>query len=372
MNSGPGIRVLIVETVPAWRDAFRSFCQSTGDIVVETIVSSARAAMKLTARASIDVVVLDNAVADLPPVDFTTQLLECNPETGIILTVPENDPVAAVKAVEALSAGAFDYALKPSLHGADALAVLERRMVPKIRAFSIRRYSRQARIAASVNECRPFADPSNNAIGRCKAYAAIGGQPSASRKNVEAILIGVSTGGPEALLRVVPLFPADFPLPVVIVLHMPKLFTGAMAGALGRVSRIPVVEAVDGQELRPGNVYLAPGGDHLELYRETRNRLLVRTTDAPPENGCRPSVDVLFRSAAAVLNDRVIAVVLTGMGCDGEQGAALLRAQGAFIITQDEATSVVWGMPGSIVRSGNADAVLPLDAIVPEVVGRVA
>jgi two-component system chemotaxis response regulator CheB len=161
----------------------------------------------------------------------------------------------------------------------------------------------------------------------------------------------------------IPEIPASFPLPVVIVLHMPQHFTGRMAQALARESDIAVKEAADGDILQPGHAYLAPGGRHLILDQETRKRIVLHTIDDPPENGCKPSVDVLFRSAARVLRGRVLAVVLTGMGEDGLRGLQELKKHQARVLVQDEATSVVWGMPGSAVRAGCADEILPLGRI---------
>jgi len=179
--------------------------------------------------------------------------------------------------------------------------------------------------------------------------------------------MGVSTGGPEVLAEIIPEFPAWFPLPIVIVLHMPKHFTGRMAEALDRKSELAVSEAAEGDVLQPGHVYLAPGGLHLVLDRDTRQRIALRTVDDPPENGCKPSVDVLFRSAARVLGHRVLAVVLTGMGEDGTRGLGELKKHKVRVLVQDEATSVVWGMPGSAVRAGYADEVLPLGRIAPRI-----
>lgn len=368
MSTPEKIRLLIAETDVAQRDIFRTCCQHLPDIEVESIVPSGRLALDKISRQTIDVILLDYAVSDLPMSDLTKKLLELDPDIGIILTVPENDEIAAIKAVEALAAGAFDFILKPSELDRDACAVLQRRVLPKIRSFSIRRYSRRARHATPATIQQPPHEIAENPlIHLIKTID----QTRIHKDLPETVMIGVSTGGPEALLKIIPQFPPGFPLPVVIVLHMPKLFTGPMARTLSDASRITVTEAVDNQELLPGNAYLAPGGSHLEICRETRNRLVARLSDTPPENGCRPAVDVLFRSAAVAVKSRAVAVILTGMGNDGAKGAALLQEQGAYIIAQDEATSVVWGMPGCIARDGIADVILPLTEIVPHIVNKV-
>jgi two-component system chemotaxis response regulator CheB len=266
----------------------------------------------------------------------------------------------------ALEAGAFDFVLKPPARCTpENTAPLQRLLVQKIRCFSIRRYSRIAK-SFSLAQTPRDAQPTAEDLGS-QAQAAVQrklAQPGARKEGqIEAVVIGVSTGGPEALSEVIPELPASFPVPIVIVLHMPKHFTGRMAEALDREADLAVKEATDGDILQPGQVYLAPGGRHLILDRETRGRIALRTVDDPPENGCKPSVDVLFRSAAKVLRGSVLAVVLTGMGEDGTKGLRELKQHQARVLVQDEATSVVWGMPGSAVRAGCADEILPLGKI---------
>jgi two-component system chemotaxis response regulator CheB len=176
------------------------------------------------------------------------------------------------------------------------------------------------------------------------------------------ILIGVSTGGPNALARILPALPASLPVPVFIVQHMPPLFTGYLAESLGKRARLPVSEATDGQLAQPGHAYIAPGGRHLRLQREDR-AIFMRITDDPPENNCRPSVDVLFRSAANQFPGQACGVIMTGMGADGTVGCRLLKRHGALIIAQDEASCVVYGMPKEAVEAGVVDQQVPLDGI---------
>lgn len=180
---------------------------------------------------------------------------------------------------------------------------------------------------------------------------------------VEALLIGVSTGGPNALQELVPRLPGNLPFPVLCVQHMPPLFTASLAERLDRDSQLKVVEGADGQRVEKGSMYIAPGGRHMTLARTADGKLSLRMTDAAPVNSCRPAVDVLFRSVEDVVGGDVVAVVLTGMGADGAAGVKGLRAKGAWCIAQDEASSVVWGMPGAVVQTGQADEILPLEKI---------
>jgi two-component system chemotaxis response regulator CheB len=185
------------------------------------------------------------------------------------------------------------------------------------------------------------------------------------------VAIGTSTGGPNALADLIPLLPLNFPVPLVIVQHMPPIFTKFLADRLSAKSQIPVMEAANHQELLPGHAYIAPGDFHMMVER-SKDGVRIRTQQEQPENSCRPAVDVLFRSIAEVYRGDGLAVVMTGMGQDGLRGCGRIREVGGQILAQDEATSVVWGMPGYVANAGLADVVLPLGLIAGEIVRRVA
>jgi two-component system chemotaxis response regulator CheB len=197
-------------------------------------------------------------------------------------------------------------------------------------------------------------------------------RPAAPRtgpgKKPAVLVIGSSTGGPEALARVLQQLPASLPVPVLLVQHMPPVFTRQFAQRLDRLSPLRVVEATDGVPLAPGTVHLAPGDHHL-VVRATSRGLTTGLNQGPPENFCRPAVDPLFRSAVAAFDGAVLAVVLTGMGSDGRNGAAEIRAAGGTVVVQDQASSVVWGMPGAIAQAGLADEIVPLDRV-PDAIAR--
>jgi two-component system chemotaxis response regulator CheB len=185
------------------------------------------------------------------------------------------------------------------------------------------------------------------------------------------VAIGVSTGGPTALMDILPQFPASFPLPVVIVQHMPPLFTKLLAERLQAQSKFEVLEATNGMALKAGRMIVAPGDYHMRLHRSGAETV-VHLDQGPRENSCRPAVDVLFRSVAEIYSAGVIGVILTGMGQDGLHGVEQLKSKGAYIIAQDQASSVVWGMPGAVVEAGLADSVLGLRAVVPEILRQVS
>jgi two-component system chemotaxis response regulator CheB len=188
-------------------------------------------------------------------------------------------------------------------------------------------------------------------------------------KPAEAVCIGVSTGGPEALMQVFGAFNAPLSVPIFIVQHMPADFTALLAARLSATGVMTVKEAEEGEIAEPGMVYIAPGGFHMTVSRPGTKTIIHLNTE-PPENSCRPAVDVLFRTAADVYGNSLLTVMLTGMGYDGLKGSQVVKEKGGQLIAQDEATSVIWGMPGAVVQAGLADAVLPLDKITDEIVFR--
>lgn len=179
-------------------------------------------------------------------------------------------------------------------------------------------------------------------------------------------MIGVSTGGPNALGAILPEFPAGFPLPVLVVQHMPPMFTRLLSERLHSTCRVPVAEAVQSMPVDAGRILIAPGDFHLKVA-SAAGAVRVCLDQSPPQNSCRPAVDALFASVGEVYGGAAIAVILTGMGQDGLRGTQILKGQGAIVLAQDEGTSVVWGMPGAVVNAGLADRVLPLDQVAPEI-----
>jgi two-component system chemotaxis response regulator CheB len=259
--------------------------------------------------------------------------------------------------LDALSAGANDYVTKPANVGSvgQSMDSVREQLIPRIKVLT-------GRPAPAVRAAAPVPPP----------------RPAAPRtgpgKKPAVLVIGASTGGPEALAKVLPQLPANLPVPVLLVQHMPPVFTRQFAQRLDRLCALRVVEAADGSPLVPGVVHLAPGDFHLVVRAGRAGGLNVRGLQTglhqgPPENFCRPAVDPLFRSVVAAYDGAVLGVVLTGMGADGRNGAGEIRAGGGTVIVQDQASSVVWGMPGAVSSAGFADEVLPLERI-PEAIVR--
>ena len=286
-------------------------------------------------------VTLDIEMPNLDGLGALTRIREKHARLPVIMfsTLTERGATATL---DALSRGASDYVTKPSNTGqiADGIAAVRDQLVPRIRAL------------AGLRKLTPGA---GGPIVRRE-------RPTPAPKTVSALLIGCSTGGPDALARFLPRLPADLGIPVLVVQHMPPVFTAMLAQRLDRVSPLEVREAVDGDEVCAGRVLLAPGDFHLRVQRRgTTVRAVL--DQGPQENFCRPAVDVLFRSALDVYGGSALATVLTGMGQDGLAGARIL--------VQDEDSSVVWGMPGAVAGAGLADDVLPLEELADRVVGAV-
>ena len=286
-----------------------------------------------------DAVTLDIEMPVLDGLGALEAIRRRHPRLPIIMfsTLTEK---GATKTLEALSLGASDFVTKPSntTNMAESMASVREQLIPRMKALiGVRRVA----AAAPPPPVRVAA-------------------PSVTRP--EVLLIGCSTGGPDALSQVLEGLPDTLPVPVLVVQHMPPLFTAMFAERLDRVAPMRVREAADGDVVTPGEVLVAPGGHHL-VVRQSAGVVRAVIDDGPPENFCRPAVDTLFRSAVQVYAGRAVALVLTGMGQDGLVGCRLLADQGARIVVQDEASSVVWGMPGAVAAAGLAHDVLPLDAI---------
>jgi two-component system, chemotaxis family, protein-glutamate methylesterase/glutaminase len=290
-------------------------------------------------------------------VEFTSEVLAAHPEIGIIIVIPIDDPASPKRVITALAGGAFDFVIAEKAKSLiETGQMFSNLLLSKIRCCSIRQYSRIAKNNIGTRKTL------SHGLNAAKEYFLKLIENTAA-PTYDAVLIGVSTGGPIALIEMLPAFPENFPVPVFIVLHMPKEFTGPMAATLDRKTKIRVSEIVDGAEAIAGRAYLAPGGFQCTVTREAARRFRFHVTDGPAENGCKPSVDVLFRSVAAIPGNRVIAVILTGMGNDGTNGCEAVKRGGGIVLAQDEASSVVWGMPGNVVRAGLTDEIVPLTEI---------
>jgi len=345
-------RVLLVDDAVVVRKALSLAIAQDRDLEVAGTAVNGRVALAKFPAVQPDIVLLDFEMPEMDGLATVRELRKIDAHVPIIMFSSLTERGASVT-LEALSLGATDYVTKPSnVDMAATLAAISRELIPKIRALC-----RLPEVHSPATSARTDAQtPPVVVTARPRLLAP-----------VQVVAIGVSTGGPDALARVLPALPADFPVPVVIAQHMPPIFTSLLAARLSAKSALAVRECVSGQPLTPGCAVIAPGDFHM-VVAQGDGVVLLKTHQGPKENFCRPSVDVLFQSIARIYGSRALAVVLTGMGQDGLKGCETLRALGARIYVQDEASSVVWGMPGFVARSGLADKILPLEQIGAEMI----
>ena len=344
------IRVLIVDDSATIRAILSATLATDPDLKVVGAVMDGQAAVAAVAAAPPDIVLLD---VEMPVMDGITALREIRklqPKLPVVMFSSLTERGARAT-LDALLAGANDYVAKPA--GQNPAEVADR-----IRTEVI------SRIKALVPRLLPAAGL--GVVGQASTSRTVPAARTAIREPLCGVVIGVSTGGPSALAEMLPVFAVGSRVPILIVQHMPASFTAQLAERLGRICGVPVKEAITGQAVGPGDILLAPGGQHMAIERDGSGDR-VRLTNDPPENSCRPSADVLFRSAAKLWGGGTLGLVLTGMGRDGLAGSRAIVEAGGEVIAQDEFSSVVWGMPGEVVRAGLAAAVLPLSQIGVEV-----
>jgi two-component system chemotaxis response regulator CheB len=344
------IRILVVDDSVVIRKLLSDTLSGDCGLEVVGVASDGRIALAKIPLLKPDLITLDIEMPVMDGLETLAAVRKLYPKLPVIMfsTLTERGASATL---DALSLGASDYATKPSNTGSPAVAIerIRTELIPKIKALCGMAMLGVARLPGprSAVKVRVRYNP-----------------------RIEIVAIGTSTGGPNALAEVLPRIPSDFPVPIVVVQHMPPIFTRLLAERLASRSSIPVEEGGAGVILTPGHAWIAPGNFHMNVVRAGLDRRL-NLNQGPPENSCRPAVDVLFRSVALAYGANVLGVVMTGMGSDGVLGAQDIRDAGGNVIIQDEASSVVWGMPGLVHASGLADASYPLDHLATEITRRV-
>jgi len=352
------IRVLIVDDAVVVRRLVADALASDPDIEVVGTAANGRIALQKISQVNPDVVTMDIDMPELNGIEAVRALRPLHPTLPVIMfsTLTERGGVGTL---DALAAGASDYVTKPTHAGGIGLAQQQVReeLIPRIKTLAARR--------------RVWGEPGGTGSAGVPLARRQVGAPVMGQVRPAIVAIGVSTGGPSALAILIPALSASLQVPVVIVQHMPALFTRLLADRLDASSGLTVREATAGMVIEPGTVTIAPGDHHMTLERRGLH-VCVALNQSPPEHSCRPAVDPLFRSVVGVYGRRTLAVVLTGMGRDGLRGCSAIRDGGGQTLVQDEASSVVWGMPGLVVRSGLADKVLPISDMAEEIMQRVS
>jgi two-component system, chemotaxis family, protein-glutamate methylesterase/glutaminase len=352
----PPIRVLVVDDSSVIRKVLCEALASDPTIEVVGTAADGRIALAKLPQLHPDLVTLDVEMPNMSGLETIAEIRKLYPKLPIIMfsTLTER---GASTTLDALALGASDYVTKPSNTGSLEVTIgkIRQDLLPKIKAFCGNR--------------KPVDSPSQKPQPRAEKPSVVTAARSLSR--VDILAIGTSTGGPNALAELLPAIPHEFPIPIVIVQHMPPLFTRLLAERLNKQTAIRVLEGESGKQLEPGQAWIAPGDHHMTVQRQGTSVLLAMNQE-PHENSCRPAVDPLFRSVAKSYGANALAVVLTGMGSDGVNGAQHIREKGGQVYVQDEASSVVWGMPGQVAAAGYADRVYPLGSMAQEIVRRVA
>ena len=338
------LKVLVVDDSAYVRKVVKQMLSRSPFLEVVGTARDGREALELAAQLDPDVVTCDLIMPELDGVGFVREQMARRPLPIIIMSIASETGEAALTA---LDAGAVDFVQKPTALATEKIFEVSDELIEKVKAAA---EIPMARVKVAPHPPAPAAaaSPSPSA-------------PVTRSELADVVVIGISTGGPQGLKQLVPLLPADFPVPVAIVMHMPVGYTEMYARKLDELSQLEVREAREGDVLRAGTALLAPAGRHLTFRRLPDGAVVAHLDSKPFDMPHRPSVDVLFQSAAEVYGRRVLGVVMTGMGSDGRAGAAWIKAQGGLVYTESEETCVVYGMPASVVEAGLSDRSVPLD-----------
>jgi two-component system, chemotaxis family, protein-glutamate methylesterase/glutaminase len=351
------IKTLVVDDTITYRKILSDVLKAIVDVECVGTAPSGAIALKRIAQVPVDLALLDVFMPDMDGVETLKRIRKEFPGVAVVMVSGATTRSADIT-IEALSLGAVDFIRKPDGPDLDAnSSQLKRDIEAVLRLVKVRQLTSASVLPPrkpAASEPQTGAEPSR-------------GVSPPLPHSFGVCAIGVSTGGPEALSRLIPAFSGPFSVPILCVQHMPPLFTKSLADSLSKKSKFRVVEASEGEPVLPGVMYLAPGGHHM-VVRNKDGHVVIGLNEEPPENSCRPSVDVLFRSVAATYGDRgVLAVVLTGMGSDGCNGVRSLKRKGCFCITQSEHSCVVYGMPRAVDEAGLSDKSSPLEAIPGEI-----
>ncbi len=337
------LRVVVVDDSAYVRKVVREILSRSPFVEVVGTARDGREALDLVEELKPDVVTCDLIMPELDGVGFVREQMQRRPVPIVIMSVAKETAEAALTA---LDAGAIDFVQKPTALASEKIFEVSGELIQKVKAagnIALHKIS-----AGPASQSAPLIEPTTTIPGN---------------HSVDLVVLGISTGGPQALKRLIPQLPADFPVPVVMVMHMPVGYTEMYAAKLNEMCKLEVREAAEGDEVKPGLVFLAQAGRHLSLKRESSGKIVTHL-DAKPFNTLhRPAVDVLFQSAAEVFGNRVLGVVMTGMGSDGKQGAAWIKANGGLVFTEAESSCVVYGMPSVVVEAGLSDKSIPLESM---------
>ncbi|OGV55581.1 MAG: chemotaxis response regulator protein-glutamate methylesterase [Lentisphaerae bacterium GWF2_44_16] len=362
------LKVLIVDDSALYRKVLSDILAAFPEVELIGTASNGKMALERISKTLPDFITLDFEMPEMDGIQTLRELKNKYPSVKAVM-VSAHTVEGAEVTMQALEEGAFEFIAKPNTSNlGESKKELQAQLTTIVNTLFMKKsLSGVFRKNISVPRPPPLTPPPV----RPSAHSDIAAKMSRIMiGRCEIVGIGVSTGGPNALTHLVPRLPANFRVPVLIVQHMPPVFTAALADSLNKKSAVQVLEGVDGIQLKSGTVYIAPGGKQMKVEK-SGNSTVLRITDDPPENNCRPSVDYMFRSIASCYKGNSLGVIMTGMGADGVKGLAEMKKTGTKVIAQDEATCTVYGMPMEAVKSGVVDLVVPLDQIVDEIISAV-
>ena len=337
------IRVLVVDDSAYVRKVVREMMSYSPLLEVVGAARDGREALELVETLRPDVVTSDLMMPELDGIGFVREQMARRPLPIVMLSSQDE---SSEEVLAALNAGAVDFVQKPTALATEKIFEVRHELIEKVKIAA----------GVSVETLRTLPD-------LIAAPEVVRNSNESYQNNYNAIVLGISTGGPQALRFLIPQFPADFPVPIAIVLHMPIGYTSLYAEKLNEISALEVREAHEGDDFQAGRVLLAPAGKHLMLRRRAGGRVAAHLSLRPMDTQHRPAVDVLFQSAAETFGNRTLAVVMTGMGSDGKLGAAWIKARSGTVFTEAEETCVVYGMPGAVVEAGLSDKIIRLDQL---------
>lgn len=346
------LRILVVDDTALFRRIVSDALALLPDVEVIGTAPNGKIALERVATLSPDLITLDIEMPEMDGLETLDALRQRGLKCGVVI-VSALTRKGGDLTIRALERGAFDFITKPDAGDqGSTLSAISSALAPIVRA-----YRRHLEIRSILKTGSVPVSPA--ATFPASPRSEIRPTP----RKADMVLVGVSTGGPNALAKLLPALPVNFPAPILIVQHMPPLFTQSLASSLAKKSSVKVKEAEDGETILAATAYIAPGGRHMKIAPGLKGETILRITDDPLENNCRPSVDYLFRSVANHFTGNTTAVIMTGMGSDGVLGLRLLKRKDNFIVAQDEASCVVFGMPGEAIKAGVVDVVVPLDQI---------
>ncbi|MFH1000491.1 MAG: chemotaxis response regulator protein-glutamate methylesterase [Bacteroidota bacterium] len=343
------IRVLVVDDSAYIRKVWKQILHRSPYIEVVGTANNGLEALEKVQKLNPDVITLDLIMPEMNGIEFLSEQMKRKPIPVVVTSIASE---TGEMALEALQAGAIDFIQKPTALATEKVYEIAKEMIEKVKAAGSIQMEKISFSEQKTSKLEPL------------DYV----KPNIRLNNFDLIVIGVSTGGPQALRLIIPQIPKNFPIPIAVVLHMPDGYTKLYAEKLNEISQIKFIEASEGVEFLPGTAILARAGRHLTIEKDSSGRYLAHLETRPFDTPHRPAVDVLFRSAAEVYGERVLGIVLTGMGSDGREGSAWIKTKGGTVFTEAEKTCVVYGMPRSVDEANLSDKSVPLNELVKTII----